>query len=88
MLDISGNWHDNQIPLCKWLDTGSNDVGLELIPDKGNTFVGIVLMMACVEKEINGVDFTSRYQWNSRSRLESGTCQGAIREFCLIVNIC
>ena len=40
MVDITGNWHENQIPLCKWIDTGSHDVKLELEPNKGNNFVG------------------------------------------------
>ena len=80
IVDISGNWHDNQIPLCKWIDTGSHDVKLELEPNKGNNFVGIVLMLSCVEKEKHGVDFTSRYQWKSRNLLESSACSGATCE--------
>ena len=72
--DITGNWRDNQIPLCKWLDTGNHDVKLELESDEVNNFAGIVMLMACVEKEIYGVDFTSRYQWESRTLLESGAC--------------
>ena len=84
IVDISGNWHDNQIPLCKWIDTGSQDVELELKTDKANIFAGIVIMMACVEKEIHGVNFTSRYRWESRNLLDSGDCPGATCEthFC------
>ena len=80
IVDISGNWHDNQIPLCKWIDTESQDVELELEANKGNSFTGIVMVMACVEKEIHGVDFTSRYQWKSRNLLESSACSGVTCE--------
>ena len=84
IVDISGNWHENQIPLCKWIDTGSHDVELELEANKGNSLAGIVMMMACVEKEIHGVDFTLRYRWESRNKLDSGDCPGATCEthFC------
>ena len=74
IVDISGNWHDNQIPLCKWIDTGSHDIKLELKTNKADNSVNIVLVMACVDKEINGVGFISRYHWKSRSLLESGDC--------------
>ena len=84
IVDISGNWHDNQIPLCKWIDTGSHAVELELISNKVNNFVGIVMMLACVEKKSHGIEFTSRYQWESRILLESGTCFRARREYPLL----
>ena len=83
-LDITGNWHDNKIPLCKWIDTGSHAVELELISNKVNNFVGIVMMLACVEKKSHGIEFTSRYQWESRMLLESGTCFKARREYPLM----
>ena len=75
--DITGNWHKNQIPLCKWLDTGSPAVKLELISAKETNFVGIFMVMACVEKKRYDVDFTSRYRWESRSLLDSGDCPKA-----------
>ena len=80
IVDISGNWHDNQIPLCKWIDTESHDVELELISAKANNFADIVMVMACVEKDMHGVDFTSRYRWESRNLLDSGECPGATCE--------
>ena len=74
-LDITGNWHDNQIPLCKWIDTGSHNIKIELKSDTGNIFANIVLMMACVEKQIHGVDFTFRFEWRLRQNLKFSTCR-------------
>ena len=74
IVDISGNWHDNQIPLCKWIDTGSHDVKLELEPNKGNNFGSIFMVMACVGKSIPGIEYTSRYEWASRHHLKFDTC--------------
>ena len=79
--DISGRWYENQIPLCKWLDTGSQNVEFELKSDVANTYGVIVLLMSCVEKVIPGVGYTSRYQWASRHALESDACRNATREF-------
>ena len=80
IVDISGNWHDNQIPLCKWIDTGSRAVKLELKTSKTSNLADIIMLMACVEKEIHGVDLMSRYKWGSRNLLESGACSGATCE--------
>ena len=43
------------------------------------------MVMACVKNEIHGVDFTSRYRWESRSLLDSGDCPRATckSHFCL-----
>ena len=79
--DISGRWYDNQIPLCKWLDTGSQDVEFKLKSNKENQIVGIVLFMSCVDQVIPGVVYTSRYQWASRHALESDACRNVTREF-------
>ena len=78
--DIAGNWRDNQIPLCKWIDTGSHNIELELKVNKGNHFVVLVTVMACVEKEKDGVGFISRYHWDNRNLLESGNCSGVIEQ--------
>ena len=78
--DISGRWYENQIPLCKWLDTGSQDVVFELKSDEENNYGVIVLLMSCVEQVVPGVGFTSRYQWASRHALESDACRNATRE--------
>ena len=75
IVDISGTWHENQIPLCKWIDTGSHDVKLELKTDKANNFADIVMVMACVGKSIPGIEYTSRYEWPSRHRLKFDTCR-------------
>ena len=79
--DISGRWYENQIPLCKWLDTGSQDVEVKLKSDEENHSVGIVLFMSCVEQVTPGVVYTSRHQWASRHALESDACRNATREF-------
>ena len=79
--DITGRWSENKIPLCKWLDTGSQNVEFELKSDVANTYGVIVLLMSCVERVIPGVGFTSRYQWASRQALESDACRNATREF-------
>ena len=76
IVDISGNWHENQIPLCKWIDTGSQDVKLEFKGSaKANNFAGIVMVMACAGKNIPGIEYTSRYEWASRHRLKFDTCR-------------
>ena len=75
IVDISGNWHDNQIPLCKWIDTGSHDVKLEFISAKAKNFTNIVMVMACVRKSIPGIKFTSRYEWALRHRLKFDICR-------------
>ena len=72
IVDISGNWHDNKIPLCEWIDTGSHDVELELMTDKANNFASIIMVMGCVGKNIQ---YTSRYEWASRHRLKFDTCR-------------